>query len=52
MKKYEYECSKCGNRVVLHVEPIGPPTCSKHTGGGNAMTLKSSNKPKYMERGK
>lgn len=39
MKKYVYTCTKCSNRIVVHVTPSAPPTCSKHTGGGVIMKL-------------
>jgi len=53
MKKFIYQCSKCGNEIELRVNPSYPPTCSKHTGGGWLMQLdesKSTSKPKYKEK--
>jgi DNA-directed RNA polymerase subunit RPC12/RpoP len=37
-EKQTYKCPACGARITVQVKLTAPPTCSKHTGGGKAMT--------------
>lgn len=45
-KQSEWECRKCGQRVILYVRPSTPPThiCQKQRNQTINLTLKGENK--------